>query len=558
MKLIPATIGPEYKSNAEKKVFQWLKECNADGYAFHSVGLSEHEEKSNTESDFIVVTRNGILCLEVKGGRAFCENGVWGFENRHGKIDYKNEGPFEQAAGAMYALKKALTDQIPWLNKVSFANGVVFTDITFEYRGVSVRPEIIFDYSSSMRFGDYIEACHNYWDSKHRARYAYLKEDEIEEIKTAIRDDLHFVPSLGCVVNSIDEQLVRLTEEQTSVLNALEENDKILINGPAGSGKTLVAMEFARRCAAQGKRVLFLTYNKLLAKYLSGLTQDERIEIVHFHGLISQYVVLDFAKMSDSNYFGKVLPEKFLRVLSANQVAPFDVLILDEGQDLLNTAYFPIFEKLLKKGLYNGKWMFFYDTNQNLFGGGKLQKSLDALKRYYPVYFKLTKNCRNTAPIAKFNKYSSGIEPGKAMVDGEQVEILEYSEETMDEVFDGLIGKLLQAGIGMDEITVISPYTLERSVLNRYRGNYRADLVKFTGDRDAGKLCMATIQSFKGLDSKIVIATDVENYFNGEKNIMLYTLLSRARTMLYILSGKDSAEKLRIKIIQGISRENFS
>ena len=112
LKLIPATIGPEYKSDAERKVFHWLKECNAEGYAFHSVGLSEHKEKSNTEADFIVVTKNGILCIEVKGGQVSRENGKWKFESRYGKADYKNEGPFDQVNGAMYALKEALEDKI--------------------------------------------------------------------------------------------------------------------------------------------------------------------------------------------------------------------------------------------------------------------------------------------------------------------------------------------------------------------------------------------------------------------------------------------------------------
>ena len=312
-------------------------------------------------------------------------------------------------------------------------------------------------------------------------------------------------------------------------------------------------MEFARRCALQGKRVLFLTYNKLLAQYLSNLMHDENIKIAHFHGLISQYVALDTTKMSDPNYFGKVLPDKFLQILSANKVAPFDVLILDEGQDLLNMAYFAIFEKLLKKGLYNGKWMFFYDTNQNIFGGGKLQKSLDALKRYNPVIFKLTKNCRNTEPIARFNKYSSGIEPGKAMVDGEQVEIIEYSDGFIDEAFDGLISELLQSGIGMDEITIISPYTLEKSIIDRYQGKYKANITKFMGSRNADRICISTIQSFKGLDSKIVIAVDIEKIVETEKNIVLYTLLSRARAMLYIIAEQEFVNKLRIKVIKSIS-----
>lgn len=552
--LIPGTIGPEYKSDAEKKVFHWLKECRVEGYAFHSVGLSEHEEKSNTEADFIVVTKNGILCLEVKGGQVSRENGVWRFESRYGKADYKNEGPFDQVNGAMYALKKALEAKIPWLHKVSFANGVVFPDITFTYRDVSVRPEIMYDYSSTMSFDSYMEQCHTYWDTKSHGRRSYLSKDEIEQIKAAIRDDLNFVPSLSCVVNAIDEQLVRLTQEQVSILKSLEENDKILVNGPAGSGKTLVAMEFARRCAAEGKRVLFLTYNKLLAQYLSNLIEDDNIRIVHFHGLIAQYVALDPTKMSDSNYFSKALPEKFLQILFANKVVPYDVLILDEGQDLLNLTYFAIFEKLLKKGLYNGKWMFFYDTNQNLYGGGKFQKSLDELRKYNPVIYKLTRNCRNSEPIARFNKHCSGIEPGKAMVDGEQVEIIEYSEDSVGSAFDRLIENLLQSGIGMDEITIISPYTAEKSILNRYQGNYKAKIAKFNGSRSGDKIYASTIHSFKGLDSKIVIAVDLQDHIESEKNIVLYTLLSRARAMLYVFADQTTANAMRIKVIKSVGK----
>ena len=83
----------------------------------------------------------------------------------------------------------------------------------------------------------------------------------------------------------------------------------------------------------------------------------------------------------------------------------YDVLIVDEGQDLLNAKYFPIFEKLLKKGLYNGNWMFFYDNNQNLFNKNKFEKAMEAIQRYNPVKYRLTNNCRNTQPIALFNKY---------------------------------------------------------------------------------------------------------------------------------------------------------
>ena len=86
MRLIPKVLGNECKSNAERKVFNWLKNSEIlEGYAFHSVGLPEHEKKSYSEADFIVVTRLGVLCLEVKGGQIDCSEGIWLFEDRYGK-----------------------------------------------------------------------------------------------------------------------------------------------------------------------------------------------------------------------------------------------------------------------------------------------------------------------------------------------------------------------------------------------------------------------------------------------------------------------------------------
>ncbi len=118
MKLIPSVLGNETKSNAERKVFNYLKETPLEeGYAFHSLGLPVHEKKSYSEADFIVVTRYGVLCLEIKGGQVDCNNGVWEFIDRNGNKSFKNEGPFDQAAGALFALKEALIKQISWGKK---------------------------------------------------------------------------------------------------------------------------------------------------------------------------------------------------------------------------------------------------------------------------------------------------------------------------------------------------------------------------------------------------------------------------------------------------------
>ena len=553
MKLIPNVLGNECKSNAERKVFKYLKETSFDeGYAFHSVGLPEHEKKSYSEADFIVVTKFGVLCLEVKGGQVDCTNGVWEFTDRFGKKSVKNEGPFDQAAGALFALKTALRKQFYWAKNISFASGVVFPDITFSYRGVSIIPEILYDFSSTFSFDEYIKKCHVYWDDRNRREFSFLTNEEIDQIKKFIRDDLHFVPAVSSVINSVDEQLIRLTEEQIKVLYALEENEKLLINGPAGSGKTLIAMQYARNCVEKGKRVLFLTYNKMLATFLSKNNVSDRLFIKHFHGLISDYIAIEPNRVSDANYYSTHLPEQLLKYLSSHKTMQYDVLIVDEGQDLLNTKYFPIFDKLLKKGLYNGNWMFFYDSNQNLFNRKRFDKAMEALQRYYPIKYKLTKNCRNTEPIALFNKHISGIESGNAIVGGENVNIISCDAIGFDNELDGLISTLIKSGVKQSEIVVLSPVLFENSVIAGYEGIYKALITKFSGDFNICNINYATVQAYKGLDSKVVIAVDIHKENLEDKSILLYTLLSRARTLLYILSDGETEKELKYKVLMNL------
>ena len=52
-----------------------------------------------------------------------------------------------------------------------------------------------------------------------------------------------------------------IKKEQIALLNYLEEQDNAVINGLAGTGKTVMAVEKARRHAEKDESVLFLCYN---------------------------------------------------------------------------------------------------------------------------------------------------------------------------------------------------------------------------------------------------------------------------------------------------------
>ena len=65
-----------------------------------------------------------------------------------------------------------------------------------------------------------------------------------------------------------DEGVRRLTEDQALILGAVQLLNRVEIRGGAGSGKTWLALEQARRMAASGRRVALLCYSRGLAEFL--------------------------------------------------------------------------------------------------------------------------------------------------------------------------------------------------------------------------------------------------------------------------------------------------
>ena len=157
---------------------------------------------------------------------------------------------------------------------------------------------------------------------------------------------------------------MRYTEEQLQVIKGLFENQHLVIQGGAGTGKTLIATDYALRESGNNKKVLYLTFNKNLANYLNkSIDKDENIKIINIHALFGEYVKVDSEQVrKDSrNYFEEVLPERFydyVNSLSSQKLEElqYDVLVMDEAQDILKANY------LFQSGLFVTGW----------FGKGKM------------------------------------------------------------------------------------------------------------------------------------------------------------------------------------------
>lgn len=551
---IPPYMGEEIKSNAEKKMYDVLRELDMeDAYVLHSLGLPKHQSKIYGEVDFVVVCKRGVACLEIKGGRVECRDGKWFFIDRYGTERQKPEGPFAQVTGNMFSLLTEIKTRFsnnPHVKNILVACGVVFPDIEFKSSLQEIIPEIVYD-SRTRSITEYINGIFDYWEARQHREPSKLSPTDVKEIVNYLRGNFAFVPTLRERLDTVEKRLIRLTNEQAQIMNALRMNSHLLIEGNAGTGKTLLAIEYAKRCAEKGERVLYLTFNKNLANNINmQIDNKSQMKVSNIHALFGEYVDVDVQTMNENpqKYFGEVLPEAFFEYvdgLRAEERAnlQYDLLVMDEGQDIIKPLYLYSLDLLLKGGLEKGRWAIFYDEKQNIYNP-EYQDGMEIIESYFNSKFKLFVNCRNTVQIGTYCAKTSGVEISDYLQEnGEEVQCISYSDmQDFKKKIKEIMKFLRDEKIEPADIAFLAPKKYENSILheagievNELGDNYEQHsmLPKF-----------ATIQGFKGLDSKIVILVDVDNIHKRNFSQFFYIAGTRARTLLYVV-GSDEFWKER-------------
>ena len=543
---IPPYIGKEIKSGAESRMFEVLKTFRMDNaYILHSLGLPRHTGKIYGETDFVVICARGVACLEIKGGTVIRRKGKWIYRRKDGRETVKSESPFAQAAGNMFALKEELCKKFagdPDLGNITMACGVIFPDIAFNDCSQEVIPEIIYDKNSRGITG-YINRLFDYWLSRSNRCEQILSAENVCRIKDFLRGDFCFIPVLSDRLDDIEEGLVRLTRDQWRVMSALLENDRLMIEGTAGTGKTLLALDFAGNKAAQGQKVLYLTFNKNLAANLQRkIERLDNPEIINIHALFGKYLEVDSEMINNDpdRYFSEILPGEFRKYLDSMPAGvlesmQYDVLVMDEGQDVVSPNYLCALDPLLKGGLEHGKWVLFYDKNQNIYNP-EYQSGLERLLQYNSTKFQLFTNCRNTAQIADYCEKESGIKLCECIVDnGEKVREIGFkNDEDFKIRVSKIINELETGGVKFSDITFLSPKRYQNSILARVGVSVSESVFS----ESSVSPCFSTIQSFKGLDSKVVVLCDLELIPEENYSKFIYIAASRARTLLYVMKMK--------------------
>lgn len=546
---IPPYMGEEIKSNAEKKMYDVLQGLELeDAYVLHSLGLPKHQSKIYGEIDFVVICKRGVACLEIKGGRVECREGKWYFTDRYGVEHEKAEGPFAQVTGNMFSLLTQMKNRFPdnpHVKNLLVGCGVVFPDIEFKSTSQEIISEIIYDSRTSDITG-YINQVFDYWAGRQHREPAKLSPNDVKEIVNYLRGNFTFIPTLRTRLDSVEKRLVRLTKEQAQIMNALGLNSHLMIEGGAGTGKTLLALDFAKKRAMQGDKVLYLTFNKNLANNINAqIGQMDNLRVTNIHALFGEYVAIDVERMKQnpSEYFSNELPEQFLNYISnlsddAVQELKYDLLVMDEGQDILRPVYLYSLDTLLQNGLEKGDWAIFYDEKQNIYNP-EYEDGMEILSSYFCTKFKLFVNCRNTVQIGTYSSETSGVEIKEFLQEnGEEVQKIAYTDK-MDfkRQIKDIIKKLRSENIELSEVAFLAPKKYENSMLCEMgievnelgeKYDFKSNLPQF-----------ATIQGFKGLDAKIVVLVDIENIHPKNFSKFIYIAGTRARTLLYVVASEE-------------------
>ncbi len=533
-----ATIYPAQPDPAaplsERRVFERLRDrLPSDWTVLHArriaLASSPGQGAFEGEVDFVVVNPEwGWLGLEVKGGGVCRTDSAWSSTDREGKI-HPITDPGRQAQRAVHAIRRYLTGH-PEAHRIAFGWGVVLPDI--EVSG-DLGPELPRALIVDRRDLDHPREALRNACTFFQADAGPVTRDVQRRFLAAMDPRILLVPSLSSRIEEGEAVLVRLTDEQTRILDVLSEVPRLVVKGAAGTGKTLVAMEKARRLASEGKRVLLLCFNKLLAEFLA--QRADGFTVKHFHGLCRELATaagIPFRLPKDSaaakEYWEMEPPQQLMRALEAFPDRRFDAVIVDEGQDFREYWWVAV-EKLLEDPRGGTLWVFF-DPLQNLFGGGPTE-----VLGLTPA--SLTWNCRNTRRIATFASAFVAATPNlrEGTPEGVVEEIVCATEREMLETVRTSLDRLVSEGkIPSDRIVVLTPGSMESSVVWKHRRFGNLALVTFPDPPGPGEVSFATLRRFKGLEADVIILCEVRDGDAVCTPNHLYVGTSRARHVLIV------------------------
>ena len=552
--MIPNT----YKDNnspGEKELFNKLRDDEATDtwIVFHSVDIRQHIYKKEGEADFIVLIPDmGILCIEVKAAKSITRSsGKWYYGENPEPDPF---GPFNQIKEARESFRRYLIKKNSNLGRIPCFSLVIFSHCIFEVTDVGIERK---DYlnrkqlhsaSISNLLISIMSANLDEFDKKYHwfnRDLCHLSSEDIKQIIRSVRSDFDVTMSQDDRANEIDNEIKKFTDQQFNVIDAIDDNPRVLVRGAAGTGKTFIGIEACRRAASAGKSVLFLCYNQALGQMINDMFKHlNSVWAGTIHGYMIKVSNLNVNNKKNKQFWENHLPEA---AFDAVDVPTIDYIIIDEAQDILSENYLLFLSACLKGSLSEGHWLMLGDfCNQNIYG----KNNPDLLENYGRfTSATLRQNCRNTPRIVEALKQICELDENiyTSTLRADNMENPTWKHYSSNQEQINILTAVLKKQkkkYPNNKIVILSPNA--NGCASKISGSLRKDLS--TDPKKPRSIYYTTIQKFKGLEAQSIILTDI-NAFIGNDEKLFYVGASRATSELTIIYHESAKQQLR-KLIQ--------
>ncbi|KUI39279.1 nuclease-related domain-containing DEAD/DEAH box helicase [Mycobacterium sp. GA-2829] len=487
------------------------------------------------EVDFVVAIEGaGIVCIEVKGGEVW-HDGV-GWRQIRGGRQFTIE-PVRQAREACYALRDFVEKDPRWTQgRLRWDHVIVLPNVELpDDFGLPDCPRWkVVDRTELPKLVERLR----YVLVRQELDRPLLTKDGIDQLNTALSG--RGLPQRDVVARALanEDAADALTEHQAIVLDAIRLLNRVEVRGGAGSGKTFLAMEQARRLAQRGERVALVCYSHGLASYLERIAEtwprrQRPAYVGEFHALGVRWGAPegpDEALRTEETvqFWEHDLPLQMASLAEGLEPGHrFDSIVVDEAQDFADAWWDPLLAALrdpVEGGLY-----VFSDEGQRVFNRvGSPPVPL--------VPLILNHNLRNTRQIA--NAFQPLVDHPMRFLGGEGPAVTFVACDRADalDAGDDQIDALLEQGWRPEDLALLTTGSRHPEQAERQKEGHKAYWDSFW---DADQVFYGHVLGFKGLERRcVVLVVNEEGKFERSRE-RLYVGLSRARDQLVVCGDPD-------------------
>lgn len=536
----PRTTPRYTESKAEQKLYDVIKAQLPNGwYAWHSLTIMREETKEFGQVDFIIAVPNrpAIILIEVKGGNVEQRDGLW-FQN--GKQLKKQ--PLEQQLKFRSKLisrfwEKGLTRKNGKSPEIGFCfcfpdtpvltqpnqdgiKGATFGAESLPYFDKIIRQIIgnVLPAPWKVRNKEWISVIHEIWGE------CWISD---LDIPARIKND--------------ETKRIKLDQDQLSVLDSLDENyPRLIVNGSAGTGKTLLACEAAVRKADRGEKVLLACYTEALGSLLKKATRHKNITTGPIRRLAIKFLEDRGEKVVVENT--KEFWNGICRSASAYGMPPvedrWDCVIIDEGQDLTEDDW-----NFVKKcAAKTDRIVVFADETQAFWGDRRIPQ----LGPHIWYRHNLGTAYRCPPPIQILSGCYAGycemdVEAIKEAIQDNVIKLIESTQVDLCKTIKKEIESLMADGVGPKDIAIISARGMgdADNIMNRTSEFSGLKIVPATDPNAESAIVCDTFLRFKGLQRPVIIVTDLRLVSSRFYDIRMHLAISRSQSLLRIVTGKE-------------------